>query len=239
MPVAATTRYAKASDVYDFARAMMNDPNGVIWSDATLLTFLNGAYRSLQETLAINGVSVMLAYADLDLPLTTIAGTTLAPNPARIADDTDPQLPTDCILPYTLSEKPTGSSTKLTPMEMLAGPLPDFDAQPYLRIWKWETDQIELVGATQAVTVRIHYERALPAIAESTDPVAIPHCKKAIAYEVAAMAARSRGARQLAADMLAASQNSTNALIQRYTHQAQYKVIRKKPYGHRRRVIYL
>jgi len=239
MPVVATTRYSSAGDVLSLARAMMNDPNGVIWSDAALLPFLNAAYRDLQEDLAINGVSVMTTYADLDLPLTPLDGTTVAPNPPRIADDTTPQLPTDLVVPYTLQERATGSGDLFAPMEKIIGPLPNLDPAPYLRMWKWEADQIELIGATQAITVRIRYERALASLSQESDPVEIPYANKALAYELAALAARSRGARDLALDMEQAAAIMRQRIVERYTRAEQYKARRKRPYSYHRRGIYL
>ena len=239
MPVVATTRYSDAGDVLGLVRALMNDPNAVIWNDAALFPFLNAAYRSLQEELAINGVTVMTTYADVDLPLVTLDGTTTAPNPARIADDTDPQLPTDLVVPYRLEERAAGSDDIFVPMEKITGVMPNFDPMAYLRIWKWEADQILLIGATQAVTVRIEYERALPSLSQESDPIEIPYANRSLAYEVAALAARSRGARDLALDMEQAADRTRQRIIERYTRAEQYKARRKKPYGYRRRVIYL
>jgi hypothetical protein len=239
MPVVSTTRYSSAGAVLSLARALMNDPNGVIWSDAALFPFLNAGYRDLQEVLAINGVSVMTTHVDIDLPLVTLNGTTLAPNPARIADDTNPQLPTDMVVPYTLQEQATGSDDLFVPMEKIVGPLPNLDPMPYLRMWKWEADEIELIGATQAITVRIRYERALATLSQESDPIEIPYANKALAYEVAALAARSRGARELALDMEQASSVMRQRIIERYTRAEQFKARRKKPYGYHRRVIYL
>jgi len=239
MPVVATTRYGTAGDVLNLARSMMNDPNGVLWSDPVLFPLLNAAYRSLQEELAINGVSVMQTSADIDLPVVTLNGVILAPNPPRIADDTTPQLPTDLVVPYTIEEQATGSDDLFIPMERITGPLPNFQPMGYLRIWKWETDQIELVGATREITVRIHYERALGALAAESDPVEIPYATRAIAYEVAAFAARSRGARDLAMDMEQAASMTRQRIVERYTRAQQYKARRRKPYGEHRRVIYL
>jgi hypothetical protein len=239
MPVVATTRYATAGDVLALARSMMNDPNALIWTDAVLFPMLNAAYRSLQEELAINGVSVMRTYADIDLPLVALDGETLAPNPPRIADDTNPQLPADLVVPYTIEEQATGSDDLFIPMERITGPLPNFEPTSYLRIWKWEADQIELVGATQAITVRVHYERALAALSAETDPIEIPYATRSVAYEVAAFAARSRGARDLAMDMEQAASMTRQRIIERYTRSQQYKARRKKPYGYQRRVVYL
>lgn len=239
MPVVATTRYGTAGDVLDLARSMMNDPNAVLWTDAMLFPLLNAAYRSLQEDLAINGVSVMQATTTLDLPYTTVNGVSLAPNPPQIADDTSPQLPTDLVVPYTLEEQATGTDDLFIPMERITGPLPNFEPMSYLRIWKWETDRIDLIGATRAITVRIYYERALAALSAETDPVQIPYATRSVAYEVAAFAARSRGARQLAMDMEQAAAMTRQRIIERYTRASQFKVRRKKPYGYHRPVIYL
>ena len=239
MPVVATTRYSDAGDVLGLVRALMNDLNAVIWNDAALFPFLNAAYRSLQEELAINGVTVMTTYADVDLPLVTLNGMTTAPNPARIADDTDPQLPTDLVVPYTLQEQATGSDDVFIPMEKITGPLPNLAPMPYLRMWKWEADQIELIGATQAITVRIEYERALAGLSQESDPIEIPYANRPLAYEVAALAARSRGARDLALDMEQAAATTRQRIVERYTRAEQYKARRRKPYGYRRRVIYL
>jgi hypothetical protein len=238
MPVVSTTRYATAGVALDLARALMNDPNGVLWSDALLLPFLNASYRSLQEELATSGVSVMKTQADLDLPLTTLNGATIAPNPPQIGDDTDPALPSDCIVPYTLEERATGSSDLFVPMERITGTMPNFDPASRLWIWQWESDRIRLVGATQAVTVRIHYERSLPQLTRASDGLQIPNVTRPLAYEVAALAARSRGARELAMDMEQAAARSREAVLDRYTRAEQWKMRRRKPYGHRRPVSY-
>lgn len=243
MPVVATSRYNTAGDVLQLVRSLLNDPNAVLFTDALLFPFLNSAYRGLQEELGVNGVSVLEAYAQIELPLTTLTfgsvTTTLAPNPPQISDQTNPQLPTDLIVPYTLSEQATGSTDLFVPMEKITGEFPNLQAMPYLRIWQWQGDQILLIGASQAVTVNIRYERALPQLALETDPVQIPFANKPVAYETAAFAARSRGVRDLAMDLEQMADRSRDIIIKRYAHAEQYKPRRKKPYGYQRRVIYL
>lgn len=242
MPVGATTRYGKVSDVFALARSLMNDPNGILWTDKRLLGFMESSYRSLQEILATSGVSVMRATVDIDIPLVDVPGqpyTPLAPNPPRIADDTDPQLPTDCVVPWVMQERAMGSTDVFSPMEKLIGPLPSFQPLPFLRVWKWEADEILLVGSTAPVTVRLTYERALPKLGTINDPVLIPHATGSLAFELAALCARSRGQRALAQDMEQAASSKRDALVNRYAHAEQFKPRRKKPYGYRRRVVYL
>jgi hypothetical protein len=40
-----------------------------------------------------------------------------------------------------------------------------------LRLWEWHEDKMVLGGATQAITVRLRYEKFLPFVTLGTDPV--------------------------------------------------------------------
>lgn len=61
----------------------------------------------------------------------------------------------------------------------------------------------------------------------------------ALGNATAALAARSRGARALAIDLLGAAQTAIENLINRYVRPEQTKGRRRRPYGYRARVIYL
>ncbi len=233
MPVVSSSAYGQAEDALNLARSLMNDAAGIVFSDAVLMPLLNSAYRGLQRELAENGVSVFVAQIDMPLPLT--GGLT----PSVISDTSSPQLPTDLLAPHALWEVVTGSTDVFIPMEKITGGLPNLQPAPYLRIWEWREDRINLIGATQAITVRIRYEKALPALVLGTDPVQIRSATDPLAYATAAMAARARGARALAADMAAAADAASTKLIERYVRPEQYKARRRKPYGYRRRIIYL
>lgn len=233
MPVVSTTAYDQAEDSLNLARSLANDAAGAVFSDAVLLPFLNSAYRALQRELSESGVSVLVSQADVDLPLTNGVTNTI------ISDVTTPQLPTDLLAPHQLLEQTTGSSDIFTPMEKITGGLPNFQPGARLRMWEWREDAIQLVGATQETTVRIRYEKSLPAIVLGTDPLQIRSSIDPLAYAVAAMAARSRGAQALAADMFALAENAAEKLIERYVRPEQFKGRRRKPYGYRRNVVYL
>lgn len=233
MPVVSTTAYGQAEDALTLARSLVNDAAGAVFSDAVLMPFLNSAYRELQRELADSGVSVLVADAYLDLPLT--GGVT----PTALSDTSSPQLPTDLMAPHQLWEQATGSSDMLIPMEKITGGLPNLQPGAFLRMWEWLDDQINLIGATQAITVRLRYEKTLPALVLGTDPVQIRAAADPLAFAVAAMAARSRGQQALAADMAEAAEFATGQLIERYVRPEQFKGRRRKPYGYRRRVIYL
>ncbi len=233
MPVVPTTAYSPAEDALNLARSLANDAAGAVFSDAVLMPFLNAAYRTLQRELAENGVTVLVAQADLSLPLT--AGLT----PTAISDTSSPQLPSDCLAPHTLWEMATGSSDLFIPMEKITAGMPNLQPGAYLRIWEWREDQINLIGATRTITVRLRYEKVLPTLVLGTDLVQIRSSTDPLAYATAAMAARSRGQRALAADMAAAAADAAGKLVERYVRPEQHKGRRRRPYGYRRRIIYL
>jgi hypothetical protein len=233
MPVVPTTAYAQAEDALGLARSLVNDGAGVVFSDAVLMPMLNSAYRALQRDLAENGVTVLMSSIDIPLPLTS--GLT----PTQLNDTTSPQLPVNLLAPHNLWEMATGSSDLFIPMEKITGGLPNLQPSSYLRIWEWREDSINMLGATQAITVRIRYEKSLPALTLGTDPVQIRYATDPLGYTTAAMAARSRGSRALAADMLLAAQQATEKLIERYVRPEQLKARRRRPYGYHRRVVYL
>ena len=238
MPVVPTTAYTQASDALNLARALLNDSAGAVFADTVLLPLLNSAYRGLQRELAENGVSVLAEQQDLNLATDPVSGITQV----EISDVSSPQLPADCLVPHMLWERATANTTDVfVPMEKFTsgGSMLNLQPSSYLRLWEWREDKINLVGATQAITVRVRYEKVLPALALGTDPVQIRSATDALAFATAALAARSRGARALAADLLGTAQMATENLIQRYVRPEQVKGRRRKPYGYRRRVIYL
>jgi len=238
MPVVPTTAYSQAEDALALARALMNDAAGAVFTDAVLLPFLNSAYRALQRELAENGVSVLAEQQDLALATDPVSGIT----PTSISDTSSPQLPTDCLAPHMLWERATANTGDVfVPMEKFTsgGGMLNLQPSQFLRLWEWREDQINLIGATQNITVRIRYEKILPLITAGTDPVQIRSATDPLAFATAALAARSRGARALAQDLLGTAQMATDNLIERYVRPEQTRGRRRRPYGQRRRIVYL
>jgi hypothetical protein len=238
MPVVPSTAYSQAEDALSLVRALLNDTSGAVFTDTLLMPFLNSAYRGLQRELAENGVSVLAEQQDIDLELNSPGGVTNT----EISDVSSPQLPTDCLVPHMLWERATANTTDVfAPMEKFTSGGGMLNLQPsmYLRLWEWREDKVNLIGATQAITVRIRYEKVLPALTLGTDPVQIRSATDPLAFATAALAARSRGARALAQDLLGTAQMATENLIERYVRPEQTKGRRRRPYSYHRRVIYL
>lgn len=238
MPVVPTTAYSQAEDALHLARALVNDAAGAVFTDTVLMPFLNSAYRGLQRELAECGVSVIAEQQDLELDTDPVSGVT----PTEISDVSNPQLPTDCLAPHMLWERATANTTDVfVPMEKFTsgGSMLNLQPSTYLRLWEWREDKVNLVGATQSITVRIRYEKILPLLTLGTDPVQIRSATDPLAFATAALAARSRGARALAQDLLGTAQMATENLIERYVRPEQLKGRRRMPYSYHRRVIYL
>lgn len=238
MPVVPTTAYAQAEDALALARALVNDTSASVFTDVLLMPLLNSAYRGLQRELAENGVSVLAEQQDISMLVDGTTGMT----GTELSDVSSPQLPTDCLMPHMLWERATANTADVfVPMEKFTsgGGMLNLQPSSYLRLWEWREDKINLIGATQGITVRMRYEKILPQLTLGTDPVQIRSASDPLGYATAALAARSRGARALAADLLGAAQSATEKLIQRYVRPEQIKGRRRKPYGYRRRVIYL
>jgi hypothetical protein len=238
MPVVLTTAYAQAEDALSLARALLNDSAGVVFTDTLLMPLLNSVYRGLQRELAENGVSVLAEQQDIALNVNGSTGVTNT----ELSDVSSPQLPADCLMPHMLWERATANTADVfVPMEkfMSGGGMLNLQPSSYLRLWEWREDKINLIGATQSITARVRYEKVLPQLTLGTDPVQIRSATDPLGYATAALAARSRGARALAADLLGAAQAATENLIQRYVRPEQVKGRRRKPYGYRQRVIYL
>jgi hypothetical protein len=238
MPVVPSTAYSQAEDALTLVRALLNDSSGAVFTDTLLMPFLSSAYRGLQRELAENGVSVLAEQQDIDLELNAPSGVTNT----EMSDVSSPQLPTDCLVPHMLWERATANTTDVfAPMEKFTsgGAMLNLQPSTYLRLWEWREDKVNLIGATQAITVRIRYEKVLPALTLGTDPVQIRSATDPLAFATAALAARSRGARALAQDLLGAAQMATENLIERYVRPEQTKGRRRKPYSYRSRIIYL
>src|SRR5271154_2538280 len=238
MPVLPTTAYSQAEDALTLARALVNDTSGAVFTDTLLMPLLNSAYRGLQRELAENGVSVLMEQQDIELDQNVSTGVTQT----ELSDVSSPQLPTDCLMPHVLWERASANTTDVfVPMEKFTsgGGMLNLQPSTYLRLWEWREDKVNLIGATQGITVRIRYEKVLPLLTLGTDPVQIRSATDPLGFATAALAARSRGARALAQDLLGTAQMATENLIERYVRPEQTKGRRRMPYGYHRRVIFL
>lgn len=154
MPVVQTNAYSQAEDALNLAHALVNDSAGVVFSDTPLMPLLNWAYRGLQRELAENGVRVLVEQQDIELDQNSATGVTNL----EISDGSSAQLPADCVMPHMLWARATANITDVfVPIEKFTsgGGILNLPPSTYLRLWDWREDKINLIGATQSITVRV------------------------------------------------------------------------------------
>jgi hypothetical protein len=149
--------YAQTEDALTLARALANDTAGVVFTDGLLMPLLNSAHRGLQREPAENGVSVLVEQQDIELDVNSSTGVTNT----ELSDVSSPQFPTDCWMPYVLWERVAANAGDVfVPMEKFTSSRAMLNLQPssFLQLWEWREDKINLIGATQSITVRVRYD---------------------------------------------------------------------------------
>ncbi len=215
------------AEVQLLARAYLNDldtPTGDVYTDAVLFPFVNSAYRDVQRRLVENGVSVMIV--EEDIALNTLQ--------TELSDTTTPSLPTGFIVPHSLREKATNTPEKFQDMNKHVDGLPDVEQNDFLRMWEWRQNQINFIGATREMTVKLRHEKQLANLTQTgpnTDISQIRGAEEALALRIAAMAARSRGVRTEAGDLQGEYLSEINRMVRRNRKPEQRKSRRRKPYG--------
>ncbi len=238
MPVVGSSAYNTAGQVTALVRALLNDSQGNLFTDAVLLPYLNSAYRKVQRALA--NVQSGTFIAD---NTTFVVPAVSAVDPSAqvvINDSTAPpnQLPTDLLVPDRLWERPAAPAVggqnfiEMTDMTDHGG-LPSVPQGTTLRFWEWRGDGLYFAGATQDVQVRMRYHKAYPDVADANSSVLIRNAQEAIGYFTAALAAMARGS-PLADKYDAAGLDALEDLIVRTTQREQQTVRRRRAYSSRR-----
>lgn len=220
-PGAQTGTYPIVEEVMQLSRALTNDmlrdTGGRILTDTAPFTipYLNSAIRRTQRYFANNGLE------------NYIKDNVIVPGipPAKSTDpsvqvylssngyfdgvtlNAQPTLPADLIVPLAVSQRQTGSGgqfTIVTPTrgDGLASRIPGttFDE------WEWRNDNLNFVGATLQMDLRLRYEGMIPALAPGSNflQTAIPlrDAHEALAAWVVYFYAFARGSKMLVAGNL-------------------------------------
>lgn len=167
-----------ASNILSGAKPLLNDPQGIIYTDTVLLPFLNKAHRELQQKLARSGKQQLREKsAVISVPSGTV----------RLGDGA--LLPADLIFPIALMEKPQGGTVdQYVDMDERDWEN-DETQQTELRMWAWREDEIKFVGATTNRDVLIKYRKGLSPIVATSTPIGILDSETFLESRTAALAA--------------------------------------------------
>src|SRR6202158_3348252 len=169
MPVVGSSAYNTAGQITSLVRALLNDSQGNLFTDAVLLPYANSAYRKTQRALGNAGAGgfiqddvllVVPAVAQVDTSLqVSISDATAPPN----------QLPTDLLVPLKLWERPNLSTQEFDEMVDLTrhGGLPSRVQGVVLSVWEWRADGLWFLGATQETQIRLRYLKEDPGFSDA------------------------------------------------------------------------
>lgn len=152
----------------------------------------------------------------------------------------DPVLPEDFAYLDAMKERGDGTAELYTEIEEQPDFLQvDYSPTQQLRYFNQGDGLVNFIGATRAIEIRMKYARLLDDLATSTTYIRLRGSLDALAYMVAAMAARSRGASAKEENFTANANRAIDGLVTMFVRPRQRTPKRRHPYGHRRRSLYL
>jgi len=180
-----------ASQILSGVKPLLNDPQGIIYSDGALLPLLSKAYRELQTRLARAGMGATKEVAER-IPVT--AGT------VYLGDGSG--LPLGFLYPIEVKEGSSGARLQdFAPMEERNWE-PTMQQVSELRVWCWREEQIKFVGATQDRDVYIRYMKGLAPISDVNVPIQILGSELFLESRTASIAAAVLGENYTRAQVL-------------------------------------
>jgi hypothetical protein len=240
--------YPIAEDVMNDARAFINDmlrtTAGSILVDNAPFTpyLLNSAIRKTQRYLANNGLlsnvidnfilSAIPVVGNQD-PATQVSISALGYNNG-VNTFSQPVLPPDLILPLALAQRQTNSGAQFSPMQPAKGPLMSRIPGPYFGEWEWRQDQLNMVGCTNVMDIRVRYEGRLARISPTANfsqtTINIRDGEDALTSGLVMLYSFSRGAAQRAEAKMMWKEDCDDLII-RYVRKDQRIAVRPKGYA--------
>lgn len=137
-----------AGSIIETAQALLNDVAGQIYTTDSMLPLLR---------LANNDLS--LQFEDNDIPITSVTSAALQIEAGMtdVGGSTGPALPADLVEIYNIYERTAGTANDYMRMgrrQFL--PLSEL-LTPYLQVWSFQNQVIQLLGANSDVEIKIEY----------------------------------------------------------------------------------
>lgn len=171
---------ATAQVPLDFARSLLNDSGGTLWTNTILLPFLQQAHRELQVKLQLAGIPV-INYQTAALTV-AIGATSL---------NASAGFPTNLIEPIQLKERRVGELLQdfqdMTECQFI----PDVEQTDRLTYWAWIGETIQLLGATSANEVQLRYKGGLTVPSAANSALGFLYAENYLGYRTAALAGNS------------------------------------------------
>ena len=165
-----------ASELLTEAKILLNDAQGLTYTDAKLIPLLQKAYRELQQKMRRAGIGVTREQTD---EINIDAGVDTLSEGAG--------LPPDIISPISVHEREDENQEWVELRKLDWVPLNDPSQSP--GSWAWREEQIKLYPSISSRQVLIRYNKSLPKIISEISPIQISGAETFLASRCAAIAA--------------------------------------------------
>lgn len=215
-----------ASEVFNEARALLNDVDSALYTDAVLLPYAKKAYREVQEIFEDNDVPVNLERStvlDVGVGVDVIA-----------FSGTTPLLPSDLAFPLDIYERDDGST--LESDFALMSPRrkePMIELTDRLLYWVWREESIKFCkgGCDSIREIKIDYLAIPTQIATGATTILIGRALTFLAARTALLAAFMIGENELrAATLQQDAELAMERLVSRITKMRQDTPVRRVPF---------
>jgi hypothetical protein len=139
----------KAGDVFDGSRALLNDQNGQLFTDAIQKEYFKLAFESLRLRCEENQIPFVLT--------TTSTAISVPQGTTDIGGPTGPALPRDLIEVLDCWEIPAGTTNDYMLMRHMKFLPKTSILTAYLEVWTWQNEYIHLLGANGDISVKLDY----------------------------------------------------------------------------------
>lgn len=213
----------KVGDVFTGARALLNDQDSAVFTNAVLTEYFKIAYEEIRQDCEDNQLPITLRTSEPILIPTGVLD---------VGGPTGPPLPGDLIEVLECWETPAGTNDDYMLMRKLRF-LPKTGIKTaYLEVWQWVDQYIKFLGANGDIQVKLDYIST--GFVDTTNENAIIKLTNAInflKFRTAAYAAMFIGENETRAQVLnEKSQEALDVLLSIQLKSAQRITTRRRPF---------
>lgn len=183
------------SDANNLARALLAEweATAEVYTDENLVEFGKAVYREIQRRFAVAGHPLLEEYVLFDIT----AGVT------SISDGSGSYPAAGVVIAPKILWEGAQGSTLLSAFVQMEEAFPYLIPRAQTAVlthWEWKNKVIYFIGSSATRTVRMLYAKYLTDLVDQTSNLLIPNSVDAMAYGIAAAAARARGAQAVSKD---------------------------------------
>ncbi len=171
----------KVGDVFDGARALLNDQAGAVFTDTVQLPYLKMAYEEIRQECE-----------NYNIPITNKTSAALAINTGMkdIGGPTGPALPNDFVEPLECWEIPAGTNDDYMLMRRLEFLPKTSVLTSYLEVWQWAEEYIHFLGANGDIKVKLDYVAlGMPDVVDANSIIKLSNAINFLKFKTAALCA--------------------------------------------------